>query len=121
MAPAKFASVEDYLAAQPAPARAVLEKVRGAIRRALPKAEETISYNIAAYRLAGRTVIYFAGWKKHYSLYPATAAVREALGSELEPYEIEKGTIRFPLDGPVPARLIARVARVRAAEAPKKR
>lgn len=62
-----FKSVNDYLAAQPASARPVLKQVRDVIRRALPDAEEVISYQIPAYRLHDDRVIYFAGWKRHYS------------------------------------------------------
>jgi uncharacterized protein YdhG (YjbR/CyaY superfamily) len=61
-------------------------------------------------------VIYFAGWKQHYSLYPATEQVVAALRDELVPYERSKGTIRFPLTDPVPVALIATIARLRASE-----
>src|SRR5262245_62219903 len=107
-------SVDAYLAAQPPDVGVVLRRVRDAIRRALPGAEETISYGIPTYRLDGRAVVYFAGWKQHYSVYPASAAIVATLGPELAPYEVEKGTIRFPLDARVPTRLIGRIARLRA-------
>ena len=109
-------SVDEYIALQPGPSRGVLEQVRSAIRKALPKAEETISYKIPAYKLDGDTVIYFAGWKKHWSLYPASGLLVEALGEELAPYEISKGTIRFPLSEPVPVKLVERIAKFRAKE-----
>jgi uncharacterized protein YdhG (YjbR/CyaY superfamily) len=109
-------SVDEYIALQPGPSRAVLEQVRSAIRKALPKAEETISYKIPAYKLDGEPVIYFAGWKKHWSLYPASGLLVEALQKELAPYEISKGTIRFPLSGPVPVKLVERIAKFRAKE-----
>ena len=113
---AKTKSVDAYIAAQPADVRDVLERVRSTIRKALPAAEEVISYQIPAYRLPGGVVIYFAGWRQHYSLYPATALVVAALKDELAPYEKSKGTIRFPLCRPVPVRLIARIAKLRAKE-----
>jgi uncharacterized protein YdhG (YjbR/CyaY superfamily) len=116
LAGAGFKSVGAYIAAQPGRARAVLTRVRAVIRRALPRAEETISYRIPAYRQDGGVVIYFAGWRRHYSLYPATARVVEALERERAPYEVSKGTIRFPLDAPVPVRLIGRIAKLRARE-----
>ncbi len=112
----KFTSVDDYIAAQPAPARAILERVRTAIRSAVPEFEETISYNIPAYRIDGRSVLFFAGWKKHYSLYPASEALIAKFKDDLAPFEIEKGTIRFPLSTPVPAKLIGRIAKFRAHE-----
>ena len=118
MAKTNFQSVEEYLAAQPEAVRPVLARVRGAIRKALPKAEEGISYQIPAYKLAGSVVIYFAGWKKHYSLYPATAALVAAFREALEPYEVnDKGTIRFPLSEPVPIKLIESIAKFRSREA----
>ena len=113
-------SVASYIAAQPKERRAALERVRRIIRRAIPGAEEGISYKIPAYKLQGRVVIYFAGWKEHYSLYPVTADVVEALGDRLGELEISKGTIRFPFDEPIPVRLIARIAKLLAAKAVKR-
>jgi uncharacterized protein YdhG (YjbR/CyaY superfamily) len=108
--------MDDYIAAQPEDARAVLRRVREILGKALPHAEETISYQIPAYRQDGRVAVYFAGWKRHYSIYPATAGVVAALKDELAPYEVLKGTIRFPFDAPIPARLIGRIAKLRAKE-----
>ncbi len=117
MANTGYKSVDEYMDSQPAGARGVLESVRRIIRRALPRAEETISYQIPAYKLDRRTVIYFAGWKKHFSIYPATEAVVAAFRSELSRYELSKGTIRFPLGEPVPGKLIAQIAKLRVKEA----
>ncbi len=116
MAGTDFKSVNEYIASQPAPVRPVLKRVRAVIRKALPGAEEVISYQIPAYKLPGGAVLYFAGWKQHYSLYPATARVAQALRDELAPYKMSKGTIRFPLSEPIPAKLIERIARLRAKE-----
>jgi uncharacterized protein YdhG (YjbR/CyaY superfamily) len=110
-------SVPDYIALHPAAAAATLRLIRRAIRKALPDADEVISYKIPAYRLHGTTAIYFAGWKHHYSLYPASAALVAALKHALAPYEVSKGTIRFPLAEPVPVKLIGRIAKFRAKEA----
>jgi uncharacterized protein YdhG (YjbR/CyaY superfamily) len=110
-------SVDEYIAAQPEPARGILGRVRSAIRKGLPKAEEAISYGMPTYKLSGRAVLYFAGWKKHYSLYPAGERLAAAFGKELAAYEISKGTIRFPLSEPVPAGLIERIAKFRGQEA----
>ncbi len=68
MATNQFKSVDDYIAWQPASAQTVLQRVRAAIRRAVPQAEEVISYNMPAYKLHGEVVICFAGWKNHYAL-----------------------------------------------------
>jgi uncharacterized protein YdhG (YjbR/CyaY superfamily) len=109
-------TVDAYLAAQPPATRAVLERVRAAIRRAVPKAEECISYQIPTYKLPGGTVIHFAGWKAHYALYPASALVVETLREALAGRDMSKGTIRFPLDEQVPVGLIGRIAKLRAKE-----
>lgn len=111
-------SISDYIAHFPAPVQRVLKQVRTAIRKALPKAEETISYQIPTYKIDGQYVIYFAAFKAHYSIYPANGRLIEAFKDDLEPYEYNnKGTIRFPLDEPVPVRLISRIAKFRAKEA----
>lgn len=116
MAKTDYKSVNDYLSAQPESTRAVLERVRDVIRRALPKADEVISYQIPAFKQQGKAVIYFAGWKEHFSIYPATAPVVAKFRRELEPFKLSKGTIRFPLDEPVPVKLIAGIAKARAEE-----
>ena len=110
----KLASVREYIASKPKEARASLEAVRQAIRRALPQAEEGLAYQMPAYTLNGVGVLYFAGWKSHYSIYPASDALVAAFAKELAPYERSKGTIKFPLSEPVPVRLIGRIAQFRA-------
>src|SRR4029453_12382324 len=99
-----FGTVGAYIAAQPRATQAALRQVRRAIRGALPGARETISYQIPAYTVGGARVIYFAGWKEHFSIYPASAGLVAAFRAALAPYAISKGTIRFPLSGPVPGR-----------------
>jgi uncharacterized protein YdhG (YjbR/CyaY superfamily) len=117
MAKADFKSVDDYIATHPQEVQAILQRVRGIIRKAVPGAEEVISYQIPTFKLNGGYVIYFAGWKEHYSLYPASARVVAALEDELAPYQVSKGTIRFPLSRPVPVKLIGRIAKLLAKEA----
>ena len=116
MAAPKFKSVDEYIAAQPASARAVLSRVRVAIREALPKAEETIAYHRPSFKLGGETVSHFAAWKKHFSLYPASAKLLAFFKKDLAAATINKSTIRFPLAEPVPAKLIARIAKYRVKE-----
>ena len=116
MAKSTFKSVDEYIAAQPEAAQAIFTRVRSTIRKALPRAEEVISYQIPTYKLHNRAVLYFAGWKKHYSLYPATERVVAEFVDELSHYEVRKGTIRFPLSEPVPVKLIGRIAKFRAKE-----
>jgi uncharacterized protein YdhG (YjbR/CyaY superfamily) len=117
MGEVNFTNVDEYISAQPETAQVVLQLVRNTLRKALPRAEEVISYKIPAYRLRGRIVLYFAGWKQHYSLYPAGEHMVEAFKDQLASYKVSKGTIRFPLSEPVPAKLIERIAKFRAKEA----
>jgi len=113
-----FESVHEYIAAQPAGVQPALERVRSTIHKALPGAEEAISYGIPAFKLNGRVVIFFAGFKAHYSIYPSTRRLEAAFRQDLVPYEVNgKGTIRFPLNAPVPVRLIGKIAKFKAAEA----
>lgn len=116
MATRKFTSVDEYIAAQPEASRAILEQVRAAIRGAVPEAVEVISYNIPGYKIAAGPVLYFAGWRKHYSLYPATAVLVEAFAKELGAYEVEKSTLKLPWNAPAPVELIGRLAKFRATE-----
>ena len=116
MAKIRFKSVDDYIATQPRDVQAVLRRVRSIIRKALPGSDEVISYQIPTYKLQGRTVIYFAGWSQHYALYPSSDRLVATFENELSGYEISKGTIRFPLSEPVPARLIEGIVKFRAAE-----
>ena len=117
MAKTDFKSVDEYLATHPENVQAILQRVRRIICKAVPGAEEVISYQIPAYKLQGAPVLYFAGWKHHYSLYPATDHLVAALKDELAPYKVTKGTIRFSLSQPVPMKLIERIAKFRAKEA----
>jgi len=117
MANTDYKSVSEYIAAQPKSLRPVLKRVRSIIRNAVPDAEECISYQIPAYKLNGRVVVYFAGWKEHYSVYPFIGRAADALEADVAQYKRSKGTIRFPLSEPVPEKLIARIAKLRAADA----
>jgi uncharacterized protein YdhG (YjbR/CyaY superfamily) len=116
MAKTDFKSVDEYIASQPEAVRSVLERVRRAIRKAVPEAEEAVSYKMPAYKLPAGPVLYFAGWKRHISLYPATATVVSAFQTDLAPYVVHKGTIRFPLAQPIPMKLIGSIAKFRAKE-----
>jgi uncharacterized protein YdhG (YjbR/CyaY superfamily) len=109
-------TVEGYMAALPDDRRAALEELRQAIRAAAPGATEVIAYQMPAYRTHGRFLVSCAAFKAHYSLFPASEAVVEALGEELTPFLAGKGTIRFPADTPVPVALVAKIVAVRLAE-----
>ena len=111
---AKIRTVDEYIASKPIRSRKTLEIVRKAILRALPDAEETLSYDMPAYKLRGSTVLQFAGWEKHYALYGASEPILARLKKELADYEVGKGTIRFPLGAAVPEKLIEDIAKLRA-------
>jgi uncharacterized protein YdhG (YjbR/CyaY superfamily) len=108
-------SVDEYLAAQPEAMRPKLQQVRAAIKRSVPQAEEGIGYRMPGYKLHGKPMLYFAGFKEHYSLFGASGTFLGALEDELRGYELRKGTVRFPLTKPVPVRLISRITKLRAA------
>ena len=108
-------TIDEYIAQFPSDVQALLEQVRAAIRTAAPEAKEAISYQIPAFNLNGRYLIYFAGYKKHIGLYPVPGG-DEAFQQEIAAYQAGKGTLRFPLDRPIPLDLIAKVVRLRAKE-----
>ena len=116
MAGIDFKSVDEYIASQPEKVQNILKQLRSTIRKAVPGAEETISYKIPTYKLRDGPMLYFAAWKRHYSIYPASGRLVAAFRDELAPYEVSKGTIRFPISQPVPVKLIARIAKFRAVE-----
>jgi len=109
-------TVDEYMAALPDDRRAVLEELRQTIRAAAPEAKETIAYQMPAFTSHGRFLVSFAAYRLHYSLFPASGAVREALGAELTPYLAGKATIRFRADARIPAELVTKIVRVRVAE-----
>src|SRR3954451_8487757 len=107
-------SVDEYIAAQPEALRPKLEQVRAAIRTAVPEAVEGIGYRMPGYKLHGKPMLYFAGFKNHYSLFAASGTFFAALEDELKGYETRKGTVQFPITDPVPVKLISRIAKLRA-------
>ncbi len=117
---AKPPSVDAYLAGLPDDRRAAVEELRRTIRAAAPQATEAIAYDMPAFRLDGRFLVSYAAYKNHYSLFPASAAVVDALGDEIQPYVAGKGTIRFAAGKPIPSALVTRVVQVRVAESAKR-
>ena len=115
MKPGAPKSVDEYLAGQPEAVRAKLEQVRATILKAVPEAVEGIGYGMPGYKLHGKPMLYFAGFKEHYSLFAASGTFFAALEDELRGYELRKGTVHFPLTKPVPVKLISRIAKLRAA------
>jgi uncharacterized protein YdhG (YjbR/CyaY superfamily) len=102
-----LSTVDDYLAAAAAEARPVLKKIRAIVKAVAPQAQETINYQIPAFR-QGRVFIYFAAFKTHIGIYPPVTG-SAALQKALQRYRGEKGNLKFPLDQPMPYGLIKRV------------
>jgi len=108
-------TVDEYLAGVPEPARSTLNKIRAAIRSAVPpEATETISYRIPAFNYKG-VLVWFAAFSNHCSLFP-TASVVEAFKNELKGFSTSKGTIHFPTDKPLPTALVKRLVKARVAQ-----
>lgn len=110
----KFSSIDEYLAAQPPDIREKLKKLRQTITKAAPEAEEVISYQMPAYKFHGM-LVYFAVFKNHISFFPTSSGV-QFFKDRLTAFEISKGTIKFPLDKPIPLRLVAEIVKFRLQE-----
>lgn len=110
-------TVEDYMAGLPDASRAALEKLRKTIKAAAPLATETISYGMPAFKDRGRILGYYAAFKDHYSLFPASKQVIADHEEELKPYFTSKGTIRFEPGKPLPVALVKKIVEARLADA----
>jgi uncharacterized protein YdhG (YjbR/CyaY superfamily) len=112
----KYDSVDAYLGDLPGDARETLEKIRAAIAAAAPEATETMAYGMPGFYLAGHPLVYFAAFKKHCSFFPASYEVMERFADELRRFDLQKGTIRFPIGKPPPATLVKRIVKARIKE-----
>ena len=108
-------TIDDYIAGFPRAVQKILETIRTTIRKAAPNAEESISYGIPTFKQNG-PLIYFAAFKSHIGLYPMTGGVKEKFQKELSGYEGGKGTVRLPLDEPIPYALIGRIVKFKIKE-----
>jgi uncharacterized protein YdhG (YjbR/CyaY superfamily) len=109
-------SIDAYLADVPEPARSTLQRLRAVVRAAAPKqTTETISYGIPAFRYLG-LLVGFGAYAKHCSFFPMSATLIDEMAGELSRFATSKGTIRFPLDRPLPAALVRRIVKARVAE-----
>ncbi len=113
---AKPTTIDEYLAAVSDDKRAALEKLRKAIKAAAPKAQECISYGLAAFRLDGRPLVAFGATANHCAFFPMDSTTVAAFKDELKDYDTSKGTIRFQADKPLPVALVRKLVKVRIAE-----
>ena len=109
-------TIDEYVAALSDDKRAVLERLRKTIRAAAPKAEECISYGLAAFRLNGRPLVAFGASANHCAFYPMNSTTVEAFQQQLKRFETSKGTIRFQADNPLPTALVRKLVTARIAE-----
>ncbi len=116
MASTDSSTVAGYIAAAPPAARRALRRLRAAITAAAPGITERISYRIPTFDLDGRYLLYIAAFREHVSVYPVTSGMVARYGKAIAPYRSGKGTLRFPLDAPIPAALVTRLAKVRVRE-----
>ncbi len=109
-----FKTVDEYIATFPKNVQSILQELRQIVRDAAPEAEEAISYQMPTFKLNGN-LVWFAAFKNHIGFYPKVSAI-EVFKEELSGYEVSKGTIRFPLDKPLPIDLIRRIVKFRVKE-----
>ncbi len=109
-----FKTIDEYILSFPKNVQNILQELRQVIRETAPEAEEAISYQMPAFRLNG-ILVYFAAFKNHISFFPTSSAIEE-FKEKLSPYEISKGTVRFPMNEPIPFDLIKEMLRFRVKE-----
>lgn len=107
-------TIDEYIALYPAPVQELLQKMRQIIHEAAPEATEAISYGIPTFKLNGN-LVHFGGYQEHIGFYPAPRGI-EAFQKELAEYEGGKGTVKFPLDKPIPFELVKKIVEFRAQE-----
>lgn len=110
-----IATVDECIATFPAATQKIMKQVRAIIKKAAPKAEESMSYGMPAYKMNGKPLVYFSGYKSHIGFY-ATPTGHAEFKKELSKYKQGKGSVQFPLDEPMPLKLIEQIVKFRAAE-----
>src|SRR5712691_6927164 len=121
MVPAKkFETIDEYIESFPENVQSVLEKLRATVQEAVPEAVESISYQMPTFKLKGRRLACFSAWKNHIGFY-STPEGNEAFRKELSTYSGEKGSLRFPLDKPIPYDLVKKIISFRMREIQQKK
>jgi uncharacterized protein YdhG (YjbR/CyaY superfamily) len=108
-------TIDQYIAGFPTDVQGILQKIRMTIKKAVPDAEETISYLMPTFTLKGKYLIYFAAYKKHIAIYPVPTGDAE-FNEQVSVYQKGKGTLQFPLDKPIPYKLITKIVKLRVKE-----
>jgi uncharacterized protein YdhG (YjbR/CyaY superfamily) len=116
MPKSKPTTIDEYLAPLSVDQRAALQKLRRAVKAAAPKAEECINYGLAAFRLNGKSIAGLGASANHLSYYPMSGSITNTLAADLKGYETSKGSIRFPVNKPLPAALVRKLVKARMAE-----
>ncbi len=109
-------TTDEYLASVNTDHRDALQKIREAVNAVAPNAEECISYGIPAFRLNGRSLVFFGAWANHCALYPGSSATLKKFRNELRDFQTSKSTLRFSPDKPVPVALVKKLLKARIAE-----
>ena len=112
----KPTTIDEYLASVKSEQRAALQKLRQTIRAVVPSAKKCISYGIPAFRLNGRSLVFFGAWANHCSFYPGSSATVKKFQKDLKDFQTSKGTIRFTPDKPLPATLVKKLVKARVVE-----
>ena len=116
LAKRKPQTIDEYLAATKPDQRRTLAKLRRTIHAVAPKVEECISYGIPAFRLNGRSLVFFGAWANHCSFYPGSSRMLKKFRDDLKNFQITKGTIRFSPDNPLPLALVKKLVKARVAK-----
>jgi uncharacterized protein YdhG (YjbR/CyaY superfamily) len=111
----KFKTFDEYVESFPENVQGILEALRDTVKKTVPEAMESISYDMPTFKLNGQRLVYFSAWKNHIGFYSIPEG-DEAFGKELSPYRGEKGSLRFPLDKPIPYDLVKRIVLLRLKE-----
>jgi uncharacterized protein YdhG (YjbR/CyaY superfamily) len=111
-----FSTIDEYIRTFPKDVQKILKSVRKTIKEVVPEADETISYQIPTFKLDGKYLVYFAGWKNHISLYPVSSSMVKSIKGMSAYKTSGKGTVQFPIDKPISLSLIKKIVKYRLKE-----